>query len=103
MATEITQRQRAEAVMAKVKDELPGVWLGGRQRMVLEQVVADAIKTACREALQGQRELLQRIDAHLDTMMGDGSGLPFQTFLTQTALLRGQVKAVLARLANEGG
>ncbi len=67
------------------------------------EMLRQALKTARREALQGQRELLQRLDAHLDTMMGDGSGLPFQTFLTQTALLRWQVKAALDRLASEGG
>ena len=45
--------------------------------------------------LQG---VLQIVDKHLDVMMGDGSGMPFQTFLTQTALLRGQVKDALANV-----
>ena len=43
--------EQAAAIIDKVKAELPGVWLGGRQRMVLEQVIADALKTTRRAAL----------------------------------------------------
>ena len=46
MAREITQRQRAEAVVDTVKAELPPIWLGGRQRMVLVDEITQALTTA---------------------------------------------------------
>ena len=52
MATEITQRQRAEAVVNTVKAELPPIWLGGRQRMVLVDEITQALTTARQEALR---------------------------------------------------
>jgi lipid II:glycine glycyltransferase (peptidoglycan interpeptide bridge formation enzyme) len=39
--------------------------------------------------------VLLLVAQHFDTMMGDGSGMPFETFLTQTGLIREQVKEVL--------
>ena len=46
------QRQRAEAVVDTVKAELPPIWLGGRQRMVLVDEITQALTTARQEALQ---------------------------------------------------
>ena len=55
MATEVTQRQRAEAVVDTVKAELPPIWLGGRQRMVLVDEITQALTTARQEALREAR------------------------------------------------
>ena len=52
MAREMTQRQRAEAVVDTVKAELPPIWLGGRQRMVLVDEITQALTTARQEALR---------------------------------------------------
>ena len=52
MASEITQRQRAEAVVDTVKAELPPIWLGGRQRMVLVDAIVTALEDARQEALR---------------------------------------------------
>jgi len=46
------QRQRAEAVVDTVKAELPPIWLGGRQRMVLVDEITQALTTARQEALK---------------------------------------------------
>ena len=52
MASEVTQRQRAEAVVNTVKAELPPIWLGGRQRMILVDEIEQALTTARQEALR---------------------------------------------------
>ena len=49
------QRQRAEAVVNTVKAELPPIWLGGRQRMVLVDEITQALTTARQEALREAR------------------------------------------------
>ena len=49
------QRQRAEAVVDTVKAELPPIWLGGRQRMVLVDEITQALTTARQEALREAR------------------------------------------------
>ena len=46
------QRQRAEAVVNTVKAELPPIWLGGRQRMVLVDEITQALTTARQEAMR---------------------------------------------------
>ena len=46
------QRQRAEAVVDTVKAELPPIWLGGRQRMVLVDEITQALTTARQEAMR---------------------------------------------------
>ena len=55
MASEITQRQRAEAIIDKLKAELTPIWLGGRQRMVLVDEIAKALTTTRQEALKEAR------------------------------------------------
>jgi hypothetical protein len=40
---QIDVQAQAAAVLDKVKDELTPIWLGGRQRMVLEREIAAAI------------------------------------------------------------
>ena len=52
MASEVTQRQRAEAVVNTVKAELPPIWLGGRQHMVLVDEITQALTTARQEAMR---------------------------------------------------
>ena len=52
MTTPAGQRQRAEAVVDTVKAELPPIWLGGRQRMVLVDEITQALTTARQEALK---------------------------------------------------
>ena len=52
MASEVTQRQRAEAIIDKVKAELTPIWLGGRQRMVLVDAIVTALEHARWEALR---------------------------------------------------
>lgn len=49
------QRQRAEAIIDKVKAELTPIWLGGRQRMVLVDEIAKALTTTRQEALREAR------------------------------------------------
>ena len=66
MASEVTPRQRAEAVVDTVKAELPPIWLGGRQRMVLVDEITQALTTARWEAL---REAAERLG------VGDSNGL----------------------------
>lgn len=61
MAREITQRQRAEAVVNTVKAELPPIWLGGRQRMVLVDEITQALTTARQEALREARQSISRL------------------------------------------
>lgn len=59
MAREVTQRQRAEAVVDTVKAELPAIWLGGRQRMVLVDEITQALTTARQEALREASDLIK--------------------------------------------
>ena len=74
------QRQRAEAVVDTVKAELPPIWLGGRQRMVLVDEITQALTTARQEALREAKVII-----------------------TQAATWTPQsVVAVLDRLAREG-
>ena len=74
------QRQRAEAVVDTVKAELPPIWLGGRQRMVLVDEITQALTAARQEALREAKVII-----------------------TQAATWTPQsVVAVLDRLAREG-
>ena len=59
MASEVTQRQRAEAVVDTVKAELPPIWLGGRQRTVLVDEITQALTTARQEALREASDLIK--------------------------------------------
>ena len=78
--SDLTQRQRAEAVVDTVKAELPPIWLGGRQRMVLVDEITQALTTARQEALREAKVII-----------------------TQAATWTPQsVVAVLDRLAREG-
>ena len=80
MATEVTQRQRAEAVVDTVKAELTPIWLGGRQRMMLVDEIVKALTTTRQEALREAKVII-----------------------TQAATWTPQsVVAVLDRLAREG-
>ena len=80
MATEITQRQRAEAVVDTVKAELPPIWLGGRQRMVLVDEITQALTTARQEALREAKVIItqaatwtpQSVVAILDRLAREG-------------------------------
>ena len=51
MAREMTPQERAAAIVDKVKSELTPIWLGGRQRMLLEQEIAEALTATRRAAL----------------------------------------------------
>ena len=91
MASEVTQRQRAEAVVNTVKAELPPIWLGGRQRMVLVDAIVTALEDARQEALKEARQIVS-------TMFDQqASELPDY----YAALL--DVGNALDRLASEGG
>lgn len=68
MASEVTQRQRAEAVVDTVKAELPPIWLGGRQRMVLVDEITQALTAARQEAL---REAIKLVN-HYNCMHNHG-------------------------------
>ncbi len=80
MASEITQRQRAEAVVNTVKAELPPIWLGGRQRMVLVDEITQALTTARQEALREAKVIItqaatwtpQSVVAILDRLAREG-------------------------------
>jgi len=60
-------RREAEAVVEKVKSELPDIWLGGRQKMVLIDAI-EAFAKAQTEALQAklnnQRTLIAVLCGH---------------------------------------
>ena len=51
MAREMTPQERAAAIVDKVKSALTPIWLGGRQRMLLEQEIAEALTATRRAAL----------------------------------------------------
>ncbi len=51
MAREMTPQERAAAFVDKVKSALTPIWLGGRQRMLLEREVAEALTATRRAAL----------------------------------------------------
>ena len=80
MAREITQRQRAEAVVNTVKAELPPIWLGGRQRMILVDEIAKALTTTRQEALREAKVIItqaatwtpQSVVAILDRLAREG-------------------------------
>ena len=80
MASEITQRQRAEAIIDKLKAELTPIWLGGRQRMVLVDEIAKALTTARQEALREAKVIItqaatwtpQSVVAILDRLAREG-------------------------------
>ena len=80
MASEVTQRQRAEAVVNTVKAELPPIWLGGRQRMILVDEIAKALTTARQEALKEAKVIItqaatwtpQSVVAILDRLAREG-------------------------------
>ena len=50
-AREMTPQERAAAIVDKVKSALTPIWLGGRQRMLLEQEIAEALQATRRAAL----------------------------------------------------
>ena len=52
----MTPQERAAAIVDKVKSELTPIWLGGRQRMLLEQEIAEAIIATRRAALLEVRD-----------------------------------------------
>ena len=74
------QRQRAEAVVNTVKAELPPIWLGGRQRMVLVDEITQALTAARQEALREASDLItqaatwtpQSVVAILDRLAREG-------------------------------
>ena len=80
MASEVTQRQRAEAVIDVVKAELTPIWLGGRQRMVLVDEIAKALTTTRQEALREAKGIItqaatwtpQSVVAILDRLAREG-------------------------------
>lgn len=53
------QRQRAEAIIDKVKAELTPIWLGGRQRTVLVDEITQALTAARQEALREASDLIK--------------------------------------------
>jgi len=79
-AMTITQRQRAEAVVNTVKAELPPIWLGGRQRMILVDEIAKALTTTRQEALREAKGIItqaatwtpQSVVAILDCLAREG-------------------------------
>jgi len=74
------QRQRAEAIIDKVKAELTPIWLGGRQRMVLVDEITQALTTARQEALREAKVIItqaatwtpQSVVAILDRLAREG-------------------------------
>ena len=74
------QRQRAEAVVDTVKAELPPIWLGGRQRMVLVDEITQALTTARQEAVREAKVIItqaatwtpQSVVAILDRLAREG-------------------------------
>ena len=58
MAREMTPQERAAAIVDKVKSALTPIWLGGRQRMLLEQEIAAAIIATRRAALLQCAEMI---------------------------------------------
>ncbi len=52
----------AEKVIEKIKQELPSVWLGGRQKLVLVKVIVDALKEKDEQALCRAQNPLEHAD-----------------------------------------
>ena len=57
MAREMTPQERAAAIVDKVKSALTPIWLGGRQRMLLEREIAEALTATRRAALLDARQV----------------------------------------------
>ena len=94
------QRQRAEAVVDTVKAELPPIWLGGRQRMVLVDEIAKALTTTRQEALREGAKVAREFpweqpSAHADPLC--------QARCRGNREASSDIAAALDRLASEGG
>lgn len=50
--SDATRRERAEQVIRDIHKELPDVWLGGRQRYVLVEAIANALADAERRGME---------------------------------------------------
>ena len=99
MAREITQRQRAEAVVDTVKAELPPIWLGGRQRMVLVDEITQALTTARQEALRDVQDEIERFIDYSGGCVGTKNNLEV---VAVNRFIELTVRPLLARLAREG-
>ena len=104
------QRQRAEAVVDTVKAELPPIWLGGRQRMVLVDEITQALTTARQEALmEAVSKIRSRGDEYMrDCKAKDASGKKYRDTYEMRRVNSGRAWAFkdladeLDRLAREG-
>lgn len=99
MASEVTQRQRAEAVVDTVKAELPPIWLGGRQRMVLVDEITQALTTARQEALRDVQDEIERFIDYSGGCVGTKNNLEV---VAVNRFIELTVRPLLDRLAREG-
>jgi len=99
MAREMTPQERAAAIVDKVKSELTPIWLGGRQRMLLEQEIAEAIIATRRAALLEAAEEIERFIDYSGGCVGtenDPRVVAVNRFITIN------IVPLLNRLAQEG-
>jgi hypothetical protein len=96
MAREMTPQERAAAIVDKVKSELTPIWLGGRQRMLLEREVAEALTATRRAALLEAAQVIPR--NWLDPLL---KGVRTSSCPEIEQLLQ-SIKAEIDRLAQEG-
>jgi hypothetical protein len=96
MAREMTPQERAAAIVDKVKSALTPIWLGGRQRMLLEQEIAEALTATRRAALLEAAQVIPR--NWLDPLL---KGVRTSSCPEIEQLLQ-SIKAEIDRLAQEG-
>jgi hypothetical protein len=108
MAREMTPQERAAAIVDKVKSELTPIWLGGRQRMLLEQEIAEAIIATRRAALLEAAQVVREFVQHYPTDIFI-EPLPGQHGRTVDACSASAIRAIcptiadaIDRLAQEG-
>lgn len=75
--------KKAQAVIDKVKAELTPIWLGGRQRMMLEKEIAAALDAMRREGKQeGIQETWEKAAELIDRRHNVVMGLGYNDALT---------------------
>ena len=95
----MTPQERAAAIVDKVKSELTPIWLGGRQRMLLEQEIAEALTATRRAALLEAAQVVREFVQHYPTDIFI-EPLPGQHGRTVDACSASAIRAICPTIAN---
>ena len=96
MSQPMTPQERAAAIIDRVKSALTSIWLGGRQRMLLEREIAEALTATRRAALLEAAQVIPR--NWLDPLL---KGVRTSSCPEIEQLLQ-SIKAEIEKLAQEG-